>query len=112
MSENDKTYNWIRGVIMSCENTTHIEFCEILIDFYVKKKPEAYLIKNLRESLNLKTIMIKSKPEEAEDPEMSPVLKLFLSGEYTVKEVSEKLNIKINICEKIVNEHLKRNTMF
>lgn len=108
MAEKDRIHSWIGNIINSCEHPSHIEPCEVLITFYEKKGAEAYLIKSLKESLKLKVLIIqeKAKNEKIATTE-EEVWNMFQSGNYTMKQISEKLNIKLLKCQEIINRKIK-----
>lgn len=108
MSENDRIYSWIGNVINSCNHPSHIEPCEVLITFYDKKGAESYLIKSLHESLKLKILMMQDNGKNQEQvSKEDKVWDMFQSGQHTVKQISDSLNIKLLKCQEIINRKMK-----
>lgn len=108
MDENDKIYVWISNVIKSCNHPSHIEPTEVLITFYQKKGAAAYLVDGLRESLNVQVLKIQeiNKNKELSSIE-EQVWEMFRTGNHTVKQISERLNLKLKKCNEIIDSKLR-----
>lgn len=108
MSEINTIYTFISGIINTCKCMSHIEPCEVLIDFYEKKGAEKYIIKSLRESLKIRVKIVKenNKVEEKESIE-EKAWNMFKSGSHTIGEIEKELKIKYSKIQEIIKERMK-----
>lgn len=108
MEENDKIYAWIWNVIKSCTHPSHKEPSEVLISFYEKKGADAYLIEQLRAALQIQELIIqennKTKDLISKEDE---IWDMYKSGNHTIKQISERLNVKLLKCHEIIDRKLK-----
>lgn len=108
MEENDKIYAWIWNVIKSCKEPSHIEPCEVLIKFYEKKGPDKYLVDNLRKALEVQVFIIQEHYKAQEQiTKEEKVWEMYKTGDHTIKQISERLNVKLLKCHEIIDAKLK-----
>lgn len=108
MAENDKIYVWIWNVIKSCEHPSHIEPADVLITFYEKKNADAYLIEKLRDALKVQKLVIQEKNKTKDQiSKEEEIWDMFSTKNLTVKQISERLNIKLAKCNEIINAKLR-----
>lgn len=108
MDENDKIYSWISNVIKSCSHPSHIEPTKVLITFYEKKNGPEYLIGALKQALNIQILKIQEQHKNAEQmTKEEEVWGMFRTGDHTIKQISERLNIKLGKCREIINSKLR-----
>lgn len=110
MPETDRIYGWITNVINSCKNSTHLEYCEVLIKFYQKRGASEDDIKALRHAVDVKREIVRQETKETDAlTKEGQVLRMFNSGEYTIKQISDTTGVKLQKCHDIIDEKMKFN---